>query len=161
MDSQSLRTILSKRFSEQIQDLRPDVFKVVSKYKNRNVAAHYFDCSKQFLSADFDLLDYQRKLLGDDYYASSGPLQWNYYLYFLTDTESAPSEKKLQIESDKSYSRKIVTTQEELLKSIEVQTKLSTQSTPQQNNALLNIWKGKLKTINLSAVYLIKEFPKN
>lgn len=160
MDSQGLKTILSKRFTEQIQDLRPDVFKIVSKYKDRNVAAHYFDCSKNFLNADFDLLDYQRNLLGDDYYASSGPLQWNYYLYFLTDTDTTPFGTKLQIESDKSYSRKIVTTQEELLKSIEVQTKLRTQSKPLQNNALLAIWKGKLKTVKLSAVYLIKEFPK-
>jgi DNA repair protein SbcC/Rad50 len=160
MDSQGLKTILSKRFTEQIQDLSPDVFKIVSKYKDRNVAAHYFDCSKNFLNADFDLLDYQRKLLGDDYYASSGPLQWNYYLYFLTDTDTTPFGTKLQIESDKSYSRKIVTTQEELLKSIEVQSKLRTQSKPLQNNSLLTIWKGKLKTVNLSAVYLIKEFPK-
>lgn len=160
MDSQSLKKILSKRFTEQIQEVRPDVFKIISKYKDRNVAAHYFDCSKSFLNADFDLLDYQRKLLGDDYYASSGPLQWNYYLYFLTDTDTTPFSTKVQIESDKSYSRKIVTTQEELLKSIEVQSKLRTQSKPLQNNALLTIWKGKLKTVNLSAVYLIKEFPK-
>lgn len=160
MDSQSLKTILSKRFTEQIQDLRPDVFKIISKYEDRNVAAYYFDCSKNFLKSDFDLLDYQRNLLGDDYYASNGPLQWNYYLYFLTDTDTTPFNTKLQIESDKSYSRKIVTTQEELLKSIEVQTKLRTQSKPLQNNALLTIWKSKLKTVNLSAIYLIKEFPK-
>lgn len=160
MNTTSLKTIISKRFGESVTDVLPNIFKVEGKFNQRNFATYYFDCSDNLLSEDFDLLDYQKKLLSDDYYRSTGPLQWNFYLYFVTDSKDLSFEKKISIESDKAFTRKLVTTEEELIKLIEVQTKLKAQPKTKLDTALLSVWKSKLKTSGLNGIYLHKDYPK-
>lgn len=159
MDSKHLRTIVSKRFDERITDINSDVFKVVSKFKGREFATHYFDCSQKFLAEGFDLLEYQKSLLSVDYYRNTGPLQWNFYLYFITET-SAPVDKKIKIESDKSFTRKLVATQDEIVKLIEIQAKLKDQPKAKLDKALLSVWKNRLKEIGLGGIYLTFDYPK-
>lgn len=160
MNTTSLKTIISKRFGETVTDVLPNIFKIEGKFNQRNFATYYFDCSNNLLSEDFDLLDYQKKLLSDDYYRSTGPLQWNFYLYFVTDSKDLSFEKKVSIESDKAFTRKLVTTEEELIKLIEVQTKLKAQPKSKLDTALLSVWKSKLKTAGLNGIYLQKDYPK-
>lgn len=160
MNTTSLKTIISKRFGENVTDIEPNVFKVEGKFNQKNFATYYFDCSNNLLSDDFDLLDYQRKLLSDDYYRSAGPLQWNFYLYFVTDSKDLSVEKKISIESDKAFTRKLVTTEEELIKLFEIQTKLKAQPKTKLDTALLSVWKSKLKTAGLTGIYLQKDYPK-
>jgi DNA repair exonuclease SbcCD ATPase subunit len=160
MNTASLKTIISKRFGENVTDVLPNIFKIEGKFNQRNFATYYFDCSNNLLSEDFDLLDYQKKLLSDDYYRSTGPLQWNFYLYFVTDSKELSFAKKVSIESDKAFTRKLVTTEEELIKLIEVQTKLKAQPKTKLDTALLSVWKSKLRTSGLNGIYLPKDYPK-
>jgi exonuclease SbcC len=159
MNTSSLRNIIEKRFEKETIEVKPDVFRITSRFKEKDFAAHYFDCSKSFLADGFDLNEYQQLLLADDYYANNGPLQWNYYLYFVSDT--APSiEKKLVIEDDKAFSRKFVTTPEELVRLIELQQRLREKPKDKLDTALVTVWKTRLKDAGLSGIYLVKDYPK-
>jgi DNA repair exonuclease SbcCD ATPase subunit len=160
MDTTGLRTIIAKRFGETIVDVKPQIFKVAGRFNQKQFATYYFDCSDSFLKNDFDIMDYQKVLLADDYYESEGPLQWNFYLYFVTENRNIPKEVKSRIESNKAFTRKLVASSEELIKIIEIQSKLREQQKGKLDGALISVWKNKLKGAGLSGIYLTKDYPK-
>jgi exonuclease SbcC len=108
---------LSRHFS-RVDQVSDAVLRGTKEYKANPYALMYFDSSKRFTQPDFDLQNYQQKLLSADYYAHPGPLQWNMYLFLLGDAEEIDRLRKAgaieRIEQDRVFARKIVVTPEEL-----------------------------------------------
>lgn len=63
-----------------------------------------------------ELHDFQERILGDDFFGTSGNLRWNKYLYIVAGPKSRSDDgfaaAKGVIESDKEYARKRVVSEE-------------------------------------------------
>jgi exonuclease SbcC len=160
MNTQELKSIIANKFSSIPTTVKENIFRVNAEFKHRTFAKYYFDCTNSFLSESFDLLTYQQDLIADDYYKSNGPLQWNFYLYFITDAETLSQETRRRIESDKNFSRKLITNEIGLIRLFEVQEKLQQDSSKRFDNSLLSVWKEKLRQIGLQGIYLIDTYPR-
>jgi hypothetical protein len=141
MNTQELKSIIASKFSSAPTDIMENIFRVDAEFKHRTFARYYFDCTNSFLAENFDLLAYQQTLMADDYYKSNGPLQWNFYLYFVTDVDTLSADTRSRIESDKNFSRKLITDELGLIKLFEVQEKLKLDSSKHFDNSLLSVWK--------------------
>lgn len=125
MNLRHIQEMLSKRYSE-VKKIKPDIFKATYLYKAEPVGIYFVDCSGALKAHDFNLKKYQENLISKSYYEKPGPLQWNYYLYFICDPQEYREFLRKgfigEIENDKIFAKKIVTTEsllEEELNSIE------------------------------------------
>jgi len=84
----------------------------------RPYAIYYFSLSTDLKDWFEHLEQRQDELMGSSYFETSGDLRWNHYLYLLVDNAEVAGDSfsayKRQIESDRSYARKLVLNQEEL-----------------------------------------------
>jgi DNA repair exonuclease SbcCD ATPase subunit len=121
IDVRKVRHIIQKHF-EHLAEVRPGVVRAMFAPRGRTAALCFFDCSEAFLSIGDRFGDYQRDLLGRDYYSNAGSLQWNLYLYLLCtelDYDRLVREGVTDmIEEDDLYARKLVTTDDRLEKDI-------------------------------------------
>ncbi len=150
-----IRSVLRNHF-QTVNSAGPNLFKATHSNQGRIVGFYFFDLSEEILRQNFDLKTYQDALLADDYYRASGSLQWNFYLYFLCGEEKY---KKLlnttvlkEIETDKAFARKYVTTEKLLEKELPGAVQLSRSDEARPDISLR--WIDKLKSEQLDAVFM-------
>lgn len=119
MTENQLLELLQRNFSN-VTVVRKDIYRATKLYKNNPFQIYYFDASGDILKQDFNFANYQRDLLIEDYYSDEGPIQWNFYLYFLVP-EAENSNKKINfikhiVESNRKLARKFVVSFNELKK---------------------------------------------
>lgn len=118
MDSNQITTVLRQKFGESIE-VRPDVFRVTRRLKDRPYAVLYFDASGAVLREDTDWQRYQEELVAETYFQEGAPsdLRWNHYLYVITNhqerSHSSLGQRIKALEADRSYARKRVLSDEE------------------------------------------------
>ena len=115
-------------------------------YNKSTLGTYFIDYSDKDFDFDFDLRDYQEKFISSEYYKIPGHFQWNYYLIFIRSVYN--EEEKLRIEKDDIYTRKFVFSPNEIKKYFEYQ-----KSNKTVDADIINVWKEKLKTVDLDEVY--------
>lgn len=117
IDPAHIEQLLRKRFTD-LSVLRPCLFKASETYNDHLLGLYFFDCGTEVLEPGFDLDNYQDRVLSDEYYRQAGSLQWNMYLYFICEPDGykdlLESGQLAAIESNKVFSRKYVTTENQL-----------------------------------------------
>jgi DNA repair exonuclease SbcCD ATPase subunit len=151
-----IEQLLRKRFMK-LSVISPCLFKASETYNDRLLGLYFFDCGPAILEPGFDLDSYQDRVLSDEYYRQSGSLQWNIYLYFICEPESykelLESGELAAIESNKVFSRKYVTTENQLARELIKPTDLSKTG----QNYPLDIssrWIEKLRSRQLDGVFM-------
>lgn len=114
--------IINEKFSN-IQDLGDGCFQGQRLYKGKVFAIVYFDISDNVVKRADNLLNFQEKLLGTDFFKADVDHRWNNYLYFWAGPNSQQQSEfdkaKLKIEADRHFARKFVLTKDELLSRFE------------------------------------------
>lgn len=81
-------------------------------------AIYYFDVGNELPTTEEDLADYQERVIGPNYFKGLKSLQWNNYLYFVTNQERLRTgeidEAKQLIEADRNYARKYIISEEQI-----------------------------------------------
>lgn len=117
MNIRHIQEILEKRYSG-VKEVKPSVFMATYRYRNSEVGIYFFDCTNLLNSASFNLHKYQEDLVSDVYYEKPGSRQWNFYLYFICDSDNfnslVSSGRVGEIESDKLFAKKYITTEDRL-----------------------------------------------
>lgn len=93
------------------------MFRAAKKREDDVYQVHYIDITQRVLKPDFDLDDYQRKLLLKDFYSVEGALQWNFYLHFIVEEDKLDVSEleniRHRVETDKKLARKYVSSYDE------------------------------------------------
>lgn len=118
IDIATLKDDLAKKF-EDVDENIPGIFKCKRRYSEKDISYYYIDYSQRDFTNEINLKKLQDDLLGLDYFANTGSIQWNYYLLFLYDDakyESLISNKELvqKIENNKQYARKFILRDKEI-----------------------------------------------
>lgn len=150
-----IQSILKSHF-QTVNSARPNVFKATHSSEGRVVGLYFFDLTEEIFLQSFDLKTYQDALLADDYYRASGSLQWNFYLYFICEEEKYKRLRNTpaltEIETDKAFARKYVTTEKLLERELPGTLQRSKTETARPDISLR--WIEKLKAEQLDAVYM-------
>ena len=106
-------------------------------------------------------LQYLENVVVDKYYQTEGFLQWNFYYYFITTKEliKANSLRKIEIESDESYTRKSILTEDEFIDWINSFENISKISKDAISNDLYSNWVNYLREKKLYFVYNSNMYP--
>lgn len=117
-DKDVIFAIINKRFSD-VQSLGNGIFRGNCLYKEQIYAAVYFDLSDRVVERAKDLVSFQERLLGSDFFNSEDGHRWNNYLYLWAGSNSQQQDEfniaKSDIEADRHYARKFVLTKAEFL----------------------------------------------
>lgn len=121
MDQIELLKILRDNFAKVIV-VDNHTYRATKNHRDKPFQIYYIVTDSKIFKSGFDLDSYQRDLLVEDYYSEEGPIQWNFYLYFLVDETLAQQTYfesiKQDIEGNRKLARKYVITYAELSKFI-------------------------------------------
>jgi exonuclease SbcC len=152
MNEQEVERAIREGFS-RILKKEDGIFRAEKKYNEVTYQVCYVDTSQHLFDKDFDLDDYQRQLIMEDYYSLDGAIQWNFYLYFLVDEERTKDklfEKvKHDIEVDKKLARKFILTLAEFEALLSTSKSGAVLAAPLD---LVGVWKGAL-SLDLADVF--------
>ena len=102
----------------KVKELEEGVVCAERHYDGKCYAMAYVDLADDVVGRAKDLQDFQERILGDDFFGTSGDLRWNKYLYIVAGPKSLSHDgfqnAKASIESDKEYARKHVVSEDEL-----------------------------------------------
>lgn len=102
----------------EVKDIEEAVVRAERRHDGKCYAIAYVDLADDVVGRAGELHDFQERILGDDFFSTSGDLRWNKYLYFVAGPKSLGHDgferAKAVIESDKDYARKRVVSEEEL-----------------------------------------------
>lgn len=102
----------------KVKEVEEGVVRAERLYEGKCYAMAYVDLADDVVGRAKELQDFQERILGDDFFGTSGDLRWNKYLYIVAGPKSLNDdgfeEAKATIESDKEYARKRVVSEEEL-----------------------------------------------
>jgi DNA repair exonuclease SbcCD ATPase subunit len=121
MNEIQLLKILKDSFAE-VKVVDKHTYRATKNHRDKPFQVYYIVTDPKIFESGFDLDSYQRDLLVEDYYSEEGPIQWNFYLYFLVD-EALTQKKyfesiKQDIEGNRKLARKYVISYAELTKFI-------------------------------------------
>jgi DNA repair protein SbcC/Rad50 len=156
IEPSNIEQILRSRFND-LTVVNPGLFKASESYNGHPFRIYFFDCRTDVLTPDFDLDNYQDRILSDEYYQQSGSMQWNMYLYFICEPQAYSrlyrSGQLAAIESNKVFSRKYVTTETQLQIELSRPSDLSKSA---QDYALEigSRWTEKLRSSQLDGIFL-------
>ena len=118
-------------------------------YRDKPYQIFYFDYSGDV--ANLDINRYTQSLFAKEYYRKPGPIQWNYYLAFLTDSV-VPGERKAEIEKNERFARKFVIDTRELDTWLKACYFVPT-ATSEREEDLSSVWTRILDEAELECVY--------
>jgi len=102
-----------------VDDVDDAVVRGERRHAGKSYAVAYVDLSDNVVGRANELHDFQERILGDEFFRTSGDLRWNKYLYIVAGPKSRSDDgfeaAKGVIESDKEYARKRVVSEEELV----------------------------------------------
>jgi len=119
----------------------------------------FVDISNSWVEENF--LSYIESVLVDDYYELSGYLQWNFYYYFISQSDFIVEniERKKNIENNEAYSRKYVMSETEFSEWLNAHDSISEISVETVTGDLYSIWVNTLREKKLYFVYNETEYP--
>lgn len=153
VEMKQIITTLEKTFRE-VKPLNESLLRCIQSYKQKPIAYYYFDTSELFLTPNFDLIGYQEQFIANDYYRTSGWIQWNFYLIFVCsqNMEDAASIRD-SIEKNKEYTRKYVISVDQFDDWIDTLSIARTRiSAPRLTENVAVRWVNKLENAGLGAV---------
>lgn len=103
--------LIRQRFVN-LTDSSADVVRAERRHNGTPMGVFYFDFSQAVAAEGFDLRSYMQERIATDFYKHEGPLQWNYYLYFVLDraalSKLRETPRAAQIEGDRTFARKFL-----------------------------------------------------
>lgn len=157
MNVAHIRDLLTSRYSA-VRESLPNVFWVTCAHNGRPVAVRVFDCTDSVGKQGFDLSAYQHTLLSHDYYTDAGPMQWNYYLYFLCARDAYGSLRSTgwvaKIEKDREYARKFVLPEDRLDEELSLTEDSTGQAGVPAPEDISVRWIERLRSVQLDGVFL-------
>ncbi|MBI1890196.1 MAG: AAA family ATPase [Burkholderiales bacterium] len=135
----------------------PDVLRCEEKDdQGRLFALHYFAMAPDLTKAADGLGNFQDQVLGGTYYETPGDLRWNHYLYFITDENILTSpegiREKAKIESDRSYARKFVLTNQQFIDALQQRELAVSAAETKAAGDVLSRWTSRLMNEKLDIV---------
>src|SRR5579885_535103 len=110
LNKELIKKELSKKF-KNIDVISAGVIRCENVYKDAVNAVYYVDVSDEVPQVQ-NLTQYQDTILGADYFAKPGYLQWNFYLLFILSSgiysKIVKTPQKYEIEKDFKYTRKYI-----------------------------------------------------
>lgn len=143
-----------KRKFPNTKKVDKDILRCEHWNKNKVIAIYYFDYSQKILRKDFDITNYQIKLISTDYYAHEGYLQWNYYLYFVCDKRDLRKIDKSKVQENTEYARKCFLTPQELDNLLERESYILSMVQGEMKEDISITWIKELSKNDLDGVYL-------
>lgn len=102
-----------------VHDVDESVVRGEKRHGDKCYAVTYVDLADDVVGRAKHLREFQERVLGDDFFDSSGDLRWNKYLYIVAGPKSVLQAEfataKAEIEADKDYARKRVVLESELV----------------------------------------------
>jgi exonuclease SbcC len=126
---------------------------------NKTYQIIFVDTSNNWLNEDYS--KYLETVVIDKYYQTEGFLQWNFYYYIIASAEKIKEfkQRKKDIESDNTYTRKAVLTEEEFSEWIDSFNNISEISKEAISNDLYTNWVNYLRERKLFFVFNSDEYP--
>lgn len=151
MNFNEVLPVLRKKFN--VREIDTDIARCEKVRQETVIAIYYFVFGERCLDQQFNLKEFQDKLLAEDYYTHPGWLQWNYYLVFVVPEVSGQNEaRKRVIEEDRVYTRKYVVPALGL-RDFLAEGSSTTAQTENAAEDVLSRWVRKLDAAGLSDVY--------
>lgn len=99
-------------------EVATDMFRAENRHDAQPISVIYFDFSQAVTHPEFDLRVYAQERIASDFYKHEGSLQWNYYIYFVLDSDAfrkfRNNPKAADIEADRTFARKFIREQASL-----------------------------------------------
>ncbi len=112
-----LQERVAAKFPE-VELVNDTVLRFMKKLDGSPYAVYYLDLAQNLPLSKKALAKYQDQVIGQHYFEGRSSLQWNNYLYFITQSNQVLSDKvrtaKEIVERDRSYARKFVIPEEDL-----------------------------------------------
>jgi exonuclease SbcC len=119
MNVEGIRNRIGAKF-KNVQEVAGGVLRSERRQGENALAVYLFDLNNRVAESAVHLDSYLDDVLGHSYFDEAAPadLRWNHYLYMVADSQSATGDvfeaAKRKIESNKSYARKFVVSEEDL-----------------------------------------------
>lgn len=119
----------------------------------------FFDYSNRILEKDFDLLEYQNRIVSPEYYKTDGALQWNHYLIFIVPngtTKRFPrfTDLKRHVELDKLFARKYLIEESDLERYVAPESTINLVVDVPAESSPYNRWVSELSAVDLDGLHL-------
>jgi exonuclease SbcC len=112
-----LRERIAPKFPD-VEQIDDSTVRFTKNNDGKPFAVYYVDVNQDLPTTQEKLTRYQDQVIGSHYFEGKRSLQWNNYLYFVTSREHLESAEALKakdlIESDRTYARKFVISEDEL-----------------------------------------------
>jgi ABC-type lipoprotein export system ATPase subunit len=136
-----LRERVATQFSD-VEQVDKSIIRGTRKMGDVPFAVCYFDVAQELPETPETLTKYQDRVIGSHYFDGGKSLQWNNYLYFITDRKHLENRQALKakelIESDRNYARKLVIAEEDLDSVLSPAVIAPTGAFPRTN--ILSVW---------------------
>jgi DNA repair exonuclease SbcCD ATPase subunit len=145
--------LLEKKFVN-LNEIGSDVVRGERRHKGASFGVYYFDFSRSLMEPSFNLEQFLKRNIAVDFYKNEGSLQWNYYLYFVVDSQDLVLLGRPRIafiESERTFARKYV--RDEAALDTELSVSLSESlSTSKQTQDIASRWVEELSNAGLSRI---------
>jgi exonuclease SbcC len=148
-------------YGENLVELEPSrLYRVLRFDENRKpFQVMYIDSTDRWIGEEYS--ENLERVVQDDYFNSAGSIQWNYYYYYVTDSDRLEQNKaqKVAVEANSSYARKFVMTEADFVAWIREFENVSQDANSEITTDLFSIWIGKLREQRLYFVFNEKDYP--
>ncbi|MBE0448703.1 MAG: AAA family ATPase [Actinobacteria bacterium] len=155
LDIDKIKEHMVARFPD-MQQVEDSIIRFTKKAGERPYAVYYLDFTQDLPGIQEKLNKYQDRIIGRYYFEGSTSLQWNNYLYFIISEELLANteiqQAKELIESDRSYARKFVITEDEF-DAILLPHKVVTPDTA-PHTSILSIWTDRIVNAGIDKAIL-------
>ena len=150
-DTQTAREAL-RHLLFDVRDVEESVIRGEKRLGDQTYAVAYVDFADEVVERSDDIRAFQERILGDDFFESTGDLRWNKYLYIVAGPKSTANPgfaaAKARIEADKDYARKRVIAESDL-ESLLGGAKLFDAAQASQAYDVLSDWERRLASVHL------------
>lgn len=113
LDVEKIKSEIGNKFKE-MTIVNEGILRCTREHAGNDISYYYIDYTENEFSDGVNLKEFQDNFLGEDYFANSGSIQWNYYLLFVYKKENYEKLFKVKrdlissIEANKQYTRKFI-----------------------------------------------------